>query len=149
MGKEKNEIRVKAGKKSKRKGGAGERWVVKRLKELGIIARRTAQFNGKSKDSESDVVIENCDLHIEVKNEKNVTDSSLLKYIKQVYQDAPHKTWVICFNSGNGQWKVLEQLSGYFPERSYDNYEIRTFGVGRYGIFRFAEYWNTWKEFNI
>lgn len=95
---------------SKQKGSRVELELVHWLKERGCTsARRTAQFNGKSPDSLSDVVAfdELPSFHLESKGTKNksIERSKLIAWTTQIKRDCPiNKFPVVFIKSNNVDW---------------------------------------------
>lgn len=105
--------RSAGGRKARRKGGRVERELVKFLKELGCAsARRTAQLNGKSEYSESDVVAskELPHFHLESKGteKENLSAKLLTDWRNQMLRDCKEACVPVLFHKANNRpWVVL------------------------------------------
>ena len=101
--------RHKLGKSARNKGKAGEREVVKILKEHGFLeARRTQQFSGK--DGTADVEgIEG--VHIEVKRQEKL---NIEKWHQQACEDArDDEIPIVVFRRSGQPWRVVMDLSDF------------------------------------
>jgi len=78
---------------SKRKGSRIELEVVAALAAMGLSARRTQQYQGWGSDG--DVVIDNADVHTEVKGRSSI---AIYDWLDQAKRDARGRRpyWVVC-----------------------------------------------------
>jgi len=97
---------------SRRKGVVGELEIVHELNRLGCLARRTAQRMGASGDA-SDVLVEGCRIHIEVKRTQTL---AWKRTIEQATRDAHGKPWVILHRQNGGKWMAIMPLEGWVSD---------------------------------
>lgn len=105
-----NPKRQAAGRMAKRKGGTGEREWVKFLKSHGCnSARRTVQYNGRAKDSLSDVIADELSqYHQEV---KRVESLGLLQAFKVAETQCGDRTPIIAHRKNRKGWYVTSRMS--------------------------------------
>jgi Holliday junction resolvase len=97
---------------SREKGASGERELVDQLNKLGLIARRSVQYCGKSGEA-SDVLIEGCSLHVEVKRVERVR---LAQWIEQASRDAHGRAWGVFTRQNRGEWMVIVPLTQWIED---------------------------------
>ena len=97
---------------SRAKGAAGERELVDELNRLGLMARRTVQYCGKSGDA-ADIVIDGCQLHVEVKRVERVR---LAEWLEQASRDAHGRQWSLFWRRSRGEWMVVMPLSQWVDD---------------------------------
>jgi Holliday junction resolvase len=97
---------------SRAKGASGERELVDELNRLGLMARRSVQYCGKSGEA-SDVLIEGCSLHVEVKRVERVR---LGDWIDQASRDAHGRAWGVFTRQNRGQWMVIVPLTQWIED---------------------------------
>lgn len=95
---------------SKNKGKRGELELVHELKARGYDVERTAQFNGKAKDSEADLRgIPNIHIECKVREKHNIYD-----YIAQVDRDKKDdELGCVFIKSNRKKWLVLMDLDDW------------------------------------
>lgn len=106
---------------SKIKGKVGELTLVHELNDRGYNVERTAQYNGKSADSEADLRGLN-GIHIEckVRERHNVYD-----YINQVDRDKKdNELGCVFMKSNRKKWLVMMDLDDWIKLYSNSNYNI-------------------------
>jgi Holliday junction resolvase len=91
---------------SRAKGARGELELAEALNALGMFARRTVQYSGKSGDA-ADVVVDGICLHIEVKRTQQVR---LRDWIAQATRDAKGRPWIIFHRSNRSGWLVIQSI---------------------------------------
>jgi Holliday junction resolvase len=100
---------------SRGKGKRGELELVDELGRLGMLARRSAQYCGKSGEA-SDVVIDGTALHVEVKRCERIT---LLDWVAQAIRDAHGKSWVVVTKQNRGHWLVVQPLEQWAEDSKH------------------------------
>jgi len=91
---------------SRAKGAAGERELVDELNRLGLMARRTVQYCGKSGDA-ADIVISGTELHVECKRAEHVR---LYEWIEQAKRDAHGRPYAVFTRRNRSEWHVVIPL---------------------------------------
>jgi len=91
---------------SRAKGAAGERELVDELNRLGLMARRTVQYCGKSGDA-ADIVISGTELHVECKRAEHVR---LYEWIEQAKRDSHGRPYAVFTRRNRSEWHVVIPL---------------------------------------
>lgn len=96
---------------SREKGAVGERELADELQKLGMIARRSVQYCGKSGEA-SDLIVDGLRLHIECKRCERVR---LPEWIDQARNDAAHADlpWAIFTRQNRQPWLVVQTLEAW------------------------------------
>ena len=97
---------------SRSKGAVGERELADELIRLGLVARRTVQYCGKSGDA-ADVVVDGLDLHVEVKRCERVR---LSEWVEQASRDARTRRWAIFTRQSRRPWLVIQTLDQWIAD---------------------------------
>lgn len=95
----------------RRKGATGERELVQALLSLGMLARRSVQFNGR--EGACDVLIEGLDWNNECKRTEQLRWRAT---IAQCKRDARGKPWRIYHRYNGGEWLVIAPLDQYVAD---------------------------------
>lgn len=106
---------------SKQKGKRGELDLVHELNDRGFSTERTAQFNGKSVDSEADLRgINGVHIECKVRERHNVYD-----YMCQVDRDKKdNELGCVFMKSSRKKWLVVMDLDDWIKLYSNSNYNI-------------------------
>ncbi len=91
---------------SRAKGAVGERELADELVRLGMMARRTVQYSGKSGDA-ADLLVDGLALHVECKRTEQIR---MDKWLDQVSIDCHGKPWIICLRQNRRPWLVIQTL---------------------------------------
>lgn len=91
---------------SRAKGAVGERELADELVRLGMLARRTVQYSGKSGEA-ADLVVDGLSLHLECKRTEVIR---LDKWLEQVAVDSRGRPWIICTRQNRRPWLVIQTL---------------------------------------
>lgn len=90
----------------------GEREVCQVLSDLGMLARRTAQYCGKSGDA-ADVHVEGLGCHVEVKRTEKLR---LYDAIEQASRDARKSHFIVVHRQSNRPWVVIQLLEHWVQD---------------------------------
>lgn len=94
------------------KGARGERELADELNRLGLLARRTVQYSGKSGES-ADLVVAGLAVHVECKRTEVIR---LDKWLEQVAVDAHGKPWCIFMKQNRRPWLVVQTLEHWVAD---------------------------------
>ena len=100
---------------SRAKGAVGERELADELVRLGMIARRTVQYSGKSGDA-ADLIVEGLSLHVECKRTEQIR---MDKWLEQVERDCHGKPWVIVTRQSRRPWLVVQTLDQWVEDSTH------------------------------
>lgn len=100
---------------SRSKGAVGERELADELVRLGMLARRTVQYSGKSGDA-ADLVVDGLALHVECKRTEQIR---MDKWLEQVSIDCHGKPWIICLRQNRRPWLVIQTLDQWAEDSTY------------------------------
>lgn len=89
---------------SRSKGARGEREFAAFLKELGVMARRGAQYKG---GDESPDVVSTIPIHFEVKRTETL---QLEAAIQQAVRDASGLPWCVAHKKNRGDWVAIVDM---------------------------------------
>lgn len=91
---------------SRSKGAVGERELADELVRLGMLARRTVQYSGKSGDA-ADLIVEGLTIHVECKRTEQIR---MDKWLEQVQRDSHGKPWLIFTRQSRRPWLVIQTI---------------------------------------
>ena len=96
----------------RRKGAVGEREVCQVLSDLGMLARRTAQYCGRSGDA-ADIHVEGLGVHCEVKRTEKLR---LYDAIEQASRDSKRSHFIVLHRQSNKPWVVIQLLEHWVED---------------------------------
>jgi Holliday junction resolvase len=99
---------------SRSKGAVGERELADELVRLGMMARRTVQYSGKSGDA-ADLVVDGLALHVECKRTEQIR---MDQWLEQVKRDCNGRPWIICMRQSRRPWLVVQTLDQWAGDSS-------------------------------
>ena len=91
---------------SRRKGAVGESVIVDKLYSMGLLCRRSVQYNGRP-GTAADIMCDGLGLHVEVKRTETFKWDDTLA---QVAADSRGQPWVIFHRKSRGPWLVIQTL---------------------------------------
>lgn len=96
---------------SREKGAVGERELADELQKLGMLARRSVQYCGKSGEA-SDLVVDGLRLHVECKRCERIR---LPEWIDQARNDSAHAglPWAVFTRQNRQPWLVIQTLDSW------------------------------------
>jgi Holliday junction resolvase len=100
---------------SRSKGAVGERELVQRLNDSGMMARRTAQYCGNTGDA-ADIAVDGLTLHVEVKRCERLPWKRTLA---QVERDSKSNggRWIIAHRqNGMRTWLIVQTLEQWVDD---------------------------------
>ena len=100
---------------SRAKGAVGERELADELVRLGMLARRTVQYSGKSGDA-ADLIVDGLGLHLECKRTEQIR---MDKWLEQVAHDCHGKPWVIVTRQSRRPWLVVQTLDQWADDSAF------------------------------
>lgn len=96
----------------RRKGAAGEREACHELIRAGMLARRTAQYCGKSGDA-ADIHVEGLGVHVEIKRTEKLR---IYDAVEQAKRDAKGARFIVMHRTNMKPWIVIQLLEHWVED---------------------------------
>jgi Holliday junction resolvase len=96
----------------RRKGASGEREACHELIRAGMLARRTAQYCGKSGDA-ADIHVEGLGVHVEIKRTEKLR---IYDAVEQARRDAKGARFVVLHRTNMKPWIVIQLLDHWIED---------------------------------
>lgn len=94
------------------KGARGERELADELNRLGLLARRSVQYSGKSGEA-ADLIVVGLAAHVECKRTEVIR---LDKWLEQVEADSRGRPWIIVMKQNRRPWLVVQTLEHWVAD---------------------------------